>query len=77
MVYDETSTPGRPLEMFSIANELDELGAPLAGVTPRAQLHQVKDIARQQRNAVDGLDGDELAHRGVAGIHQRRGLRSP
>ena len=34
IVYEETSTPGRPLEMFSIANELEELGAPFAGVTP-------------------------------------------
>ena len=34
MVYEETSTPGRPLEILMMASELEELGDPLAGVTP-------------------------------------------
>src|ERR1035437_5530903 len=34
MVYDETLTPGRPNEILMMASELEELGDPLAGVTP-------------------------------------------
>ena len=54
-----------------MANELDELGAPLAGVTPALELHQVKYVAGQQRDAVDGLGGNQLAHSRVAGVDQR------
>ncbi len=36
-----------------------------------AELHKIEDIAREQRNAVDGFGGDQLAHGGVACVHQR------
>ena len=44
MVYDETSTPGRPLEMLMMAYELDELGDPLAGVTPALNCTRSKTL---------------------------------
>ena len=57
-----------------MASELEELGDPLAGADAGAQLHQVIDIARKQRNAVDGFRGDELADGGVAGVNDVRRL---
>ena len=44
MVYDETSTPGRPLEILMMAYEVDELGAPLAGVTPALSCTRSKTL---------------------------------
>ena len=75
MVYDETSIPGRPLEMFDDGLGIGRVGRSIGRSDAGAQLHQIIDIARKQRNAVDGLGGDELADRGVAGLHQVDGLR--
>jgi len=55
--------------MLMMACELEELGAPLAESRP-AQLRQVENIAIQQRDAVDGFGGDELADSGVRRLHQ-------
>ena len=48
------------------------VGRAISGSDAGAELHQVKDVAREQRNAIDGLGGDELAHCGVAGVDQGR-----
>jgi len=44
MVYDETSTPGRPLDMLMMACELEEFGDPLAGVTPALSCTRSKTL---------------------------------
>src|ERR1035438_865878 len=43
-VYDDTSTPGRPLDMLMMACELEELGDPLAGGTPALSCTRSKTL---------------------------------
>jgi len=72
IVYDETSTPGR---YVGHGLGIGRVGSSIGRSHASAQLHQIEDIARQQRDPIYGFGGNELADGGVAGLQQVDGLR--
>ncbi len=72
---EDTSTPGRPTEMFCTdCIESLELGEPFGRSHTSTQLDEIENVAVEQRNPVNGFGRDQRADGRVAGLDQRDSL---